>query len=107
MIFFDDGSSQYPILEYAGGEWEISPYFRQSGLVSWIDGSAPEDVFISQAEIQSVRYTTNCPSCGEVITEDDDLKNKPVNSLLCGNCGEEWEIRGIRNDQQSAPWMFN
>ena len=43
-----------------------------------------------EAGIDGVLYDATCPSCGEVITFDEDTLEQ--GSILCPNCGEELEF---------------
>ena len=43
-----------------------------------------------EAEIEGVLYDATCPSCGEVITFDEETLEK--GSIRCPNCGEELEF---------------
>ena len=43
-----------------------------------------------EIEIDGVLYDATCPSCGEVITFDEETLDK--GSIRCPNCGEELEF---------------
>ena len=51
------------------------------------DAGEEED---EEAEIDGVLYDATCPSCGEVITLDEETLEK--GSIRCPNCGEELEF---------------
>ena len=49
-----------------------------------------EDSEDEEAEIDGVLYDATCPSCGEVITFDEETLEK--GSIRCPSCGEELEF---------------
>lgn len=53
-------------------------------------GESDEEEEDEEAEIDGVLYDATCPSCGEVITFDEETLEK--GSIRCPNCGEELEF---------------
>ena len=55
-----------------------------------LDDVAEESDEDEELEIDGVLYDATCPSCGEVITFDEETLAK--GSIRCPNCGEELEF---------------
>ena len=55
-----------------------------------LDDVAEESDEDEEPEIDGILYDATCPSCGEVITFDEETLDK--GSIRCPNCGEELEF---------------